>query len=60
MPSLETYIHRPTYIPVADLEKINKGWWLEWDGVNWPVVQWSRELKSKMSLCYYQEMRGEG
>ena len=23
---------------------------LDCDGVNWPVLQWSRELKSKMSL----------
>ena len=35
---------------VADLEKNKGGWWLDWGGVNWPVVQWSRELKSKMSL----------
>ena len=37
------------HLPVADLEK-NKGGWLDWDGVNWPVVQWFRELNSKMSL----------
>ena len=40
--------HLPIYIYIT--EKINKGEWLDWDGVNWPVVQWSRELKSKMSL----------
>ena len=27
-----------------------KGRWLDWDGDNWSVVQWSRELKSKISL----------
>ena len=36
-------------LTVADLEN-KKGGVLDWDGVNWPVVEWSRELKSKMSL----------
>ena len=47
--SIRQIIERSTVLPVADLEK-NKGGWLDWDGVNWPVVQWYRELKSKMSL----------
>ena len=43
---------------VVDLET-NKGGWLDWDGVNWPVVQWSGRLNSK---CHYeyQEMCGWG